>query len=82
LVVRPLLHSPSSLKCEEGKTYNENIQFMHTIIQDIFKSKTSIVEFLHKCRRGWSSSEQAGPKITSLALVYIAKSVEDKGVEQ
>jgi hypothetical protein len=55
---------------------------MHTIIQDIFKSKTSIVEFLHKCRRGWSSSEQAGPKITSLALVYIAKSVEDKGVEQ
>jgi hypothetical protein len=32
LVVRSLLHSPSSLECEEGKAYNEKIQFAHMII--------------------------------------------------
>ncbi len=38
-------HSPSFLECEEGKAYNEKMQFAHTIIQDIYRSKTYVVEF-------------------------------------
>jgi hypothetical protein len=58
LVVRSPLHSPSSSKREEGKKkYNEKIQFGHLIIQGIFISRTSEIEFLHKCKKGWSSSE-------------------------
>jgi hypothetical protein len=36
LVIRSPLHSPSFLECEEGKANNENMQFAHTIIQDIY----------------------------------------------
>jgi hypothetical protein len=28
LIVRSPLHSPSSLECEEGKAYNEKMQFL------------------------------------------------------
>jgi hypothetical protein len=57
MAVRSLSHSPSSSECEEGNVYNDNMQFAHTIIQDIHRSRTSTIEFLHKCRRGWSSNE-------------------------
>jgi hypothetical protein len=32
LAVRSVLHSPSSLECEKGKQYHENVQFAHSII--------------------------------------------------
>jgi hypothetical protein len=77
-----LPHSPSSLKCEKGKAYNEKMQFAHIIIQDLCKIRTYAVEFLYICKRGWSSSVQARPRITSVDLVNIEESEEDKGVEQ
>jgi hypothetical protein len=57
LEVRSPLHSPSFLECEEGKTYNEKMQFAHTIIQDIYRFGTFAVEFLHICKKGWNSNE-------------------------
>jgi hypothetical protein len=57
------------------------MQFAHSIIQDIYRLGRSIVEFLHRHKRGWSTSEQVGPKTTPMDLVYIEKSDEDKGVE-
>jgi hypothetical protein len=44
--VRSLLHSLSFLECEESKTYNEKMQFVHMIIQNIYRSKT-LLEFLN-----------------------------------
>jgi hypothetical protein len=82
LVVRSLLHSPSSSECEKGKTYNEKMQFAHMIIQDIYRFETFAIEFLHKCKKGWSSREQVGPKAALVDLMNIEKSYEDKGVEQ
>jgi hypothetical protein len=43
LAIRLLLHSSSSLKCAEGKAYNEKIYFVPTIIQDINTTRTSAV---------------------------------------
>ncbi len=54
---------------------------MHTLIQDIYRSKTSTIEFLHICKRGWSSSEQARPITTLMDPIYIEELVEDEGVE-
>jgi len=50
LVVRLQSHSSSSSKCVEGKAYNEKIQFVHMIIQNINTIKTSLVEFLCKSK--------------------------------
>jgi len=50
LTVRLLLHSSSSSECAEGKVYNENIQFAHTIIQDIYTTGTLTIEFLRRSR--------------------------------
>jgi hypothetical protein len=55
-------HSPSSSECEEGKEYNEKMQFVLSIIPDIYGLETSIIEFLHRRKKGWSSNEQARPK--------------------
>jgi hypothetical protein len=82
LAIRLSSHSPSSLECEEGKAYNEKIQFAHTIIQDIYKTETSIVKFLCKHKRGWSSSVQTRLRATSMDLVNIEQYEDDKGVEQ
>jgi hypothetical protein len=41
------------------------------IIQDIYKLGTYAVEFLRRCKRGWSSSVQARPGATSMDLVNI-----------
>jgi hypothetical protein len=38
-------HSPSSLECEEGKVYNEKIQFAQMIIHDTYRFGTSVIEF-------------------------------------
>jgi hypothetical protein len=56
------------------------MKFAHSIIQDIYKLGTSKVEFLHKHKKGWSTSEQVGPKATLVDLVYIEELDEDKGV--
>jgi hypothetical protein len=75
-------HSPSFSECEEGKAYNEKMQFAHTIIEDIYKFETYAVEFLCICRKGcWNSSEQAKPRATLVDLMNIEKSKENKGVE-
>jgi hypothetical protein len=81
LVVRSSLHSPSFSECEEGKGNNEKMQFVHTIIQDTCKIKTSTIEFLCRHRRGWSSSEQAGPGATLLDSMHIEELKENEGVE-
>lgn len=54
------LHSPSSLECEEGKQYHEKMQFTHSIIQDIYRSRSYVVEFWKRRRRSWSSRDQRG----------------------
>jgi hypothetical protein len=51
LVVRSSSHTSSSLECVEGKAYNEKIQFVHKIIQDIDTIGTFVVEFLCRNRR-------------------------------
>jgi len=61
--------------------YIEKMQCAHTIIQDIYRFETSIVEFLHKHKRGWSSNEQARPIVPLMDLVYIDESKEVEGVE-
>jgi hypothetical protein len=71
LAIRLLPHSPSSSECEEGKAYNERMQFVHTIIQDIYKIGTSTIEFLRRRRRGWSSNEQVGLGATLVDLMHI-----------
>ncbi len=76
-----MLHSPSFSKCEEGKMYNEKMQFLHTIIQNIYKSGTFAIEFLHKHERGWSSNVQVGPRVTLVNLMNIKELEEDEGVE-
>lgn len=58
-------------ECEEGKTYNENMQFAHTIIQDIYRTRTSTIEFLHRRRKSRSLSVQVGPKAIYVHLVNI-----------
>jgi hypothetical protein len=52
LAIRLLPHSPSSSKCGKGKVYNEKMQFMHMTIQDIYRTRTSTVEFLYIRKRG------------------------------
>lgn len=46
------IYSLPSLDCEEGKQYHEKMQFAHSIMQDIYKSKSFEVEFLRRQRRG------------------------------
>ncbi len=82
LAMKLPLHSPSSSKCEEGKQYHEKMQFVHSIIQNIYKLGTSVVEFLRRQRKGWSSNKQGGLGITLVDLVCIHKLDEKKGVEQ
>ncbi len=38
------IDSSSFSKCEEGKQYHEKMQFAHSIIQDIYRSRTSKIE--------------------------------------
>jgi hypothetical protein len=45
LAIRSPPHSSSSLECQEGKVYNEKMQFMQTIIHNVYKTRTSVVEF-------------------------------------
>ncbi len=51
LVVRSSSNSSSSSECAKGKMYNEKMQFVQTIIHNIYKTGTSIVEFLHKSKK-------------------------------
>ncbi len=45
VVMRSLPHSLSSLECEEGKQYHEKMQFAHSIIQNIYRSRSPVVNF-------------------------------------
>jgi hypothetical protein len=81
LVKRSPPQLPSSLKCEEGKTYNEKMQFEQIIIHNIYISETSTVKLLHRHKRGWNVSEQEGPIITLMDLMNIElESKEDEVV--
>ncbi len=51
LFVRLLPNSSSFSKCVEGRTYNEKIQFAQMIIQDIYKIRTYVIEFLAKQKK-------------------------------
>jgi hypothetical protein len=50
-------HSSSSSKCAEGKVYNEKMQFVQTIIYDIYRTGAFVFEFLHKSKRNWCARE-------------------------
>lgn len=78
LVVRLLPHSSSSWKCEEGKVYNDKMQFANTIIQNMYKFKTSTIEFLHKCIRSCSLNEQAESIATLVDPMNIEELDENK----
>jgi hypothetical protein len=52
------------------------------IIHDIYKTRTSEIEFLHKCKRSWRANEQEGSETTSMDLVFNEELEEDKVVEQ
>jgi hypothetical protein len=57
LALRSPLHSSSLLECVKRKVYNENIQFMQMIIQDIITIRTFVIDFLHKSKRHWRPKE-------------------------
>jgi hypothetical protein len=44
----------------------------------MYKSRTYVVEFLRRQRRGWSSSEY---RATTMYLVYIREADKEEGVE-
>jgi hypothetical protein len=66
MVVKSLLHSPSCSECEERKQYHKKMQFAHSIIQNIHRSRSSIVKFLKRRIKGLSSSKQGGPRATPM----------------
>ncbi len=82
LTIRSLSHSSSSLKCAEGKAYNEKIQFVQTIIYNCDIIGTSTIEFLRKRKQHWHAREQIGLGATLIDLMCIEKSEEDKAEEQ
>jgi hypothetical protein len=51
LAIRLSSHSSSSSERVERKAYNEKIQFVHILIQDINTIGTSINHFLRRSRR-------------------------------
>jgi hypothetical protein len=55
---------------------------MHTVIQDIYKIRTSVIEVLCKRKKGWSSNVQVGPRAISVDPMNIENLKKDKGVEQ
>jgi hypothetical protein len=82
LAIRSSPHSSSSSECEEGKTYNEKMQFSHTIIHDIYRTRTFAIEFLWRSKRSWRASEQKGPRITLVDPMFIEELEEDEAMEQ
>jgi hypothetical protein len=66
LVVRLSPHSASSLKCAEGKVYNENMQFARMINHDTCRTRTSTIEFFRRSKRSWHARELIGPGATSI----------------
>jgi PAB1-binding protein PBP1 len=60
LVVKSLSHSLSYSKCEEGKQYHEKMKFVYSIIQDIYRSKKSTLEFFRRQKKvGIQASKEA-----------------------
>jgi hypothetical protein len=56
------------------------MQFAHSIIQDIYKSRSYAVEFWKRQRRSWSSREQGGLRVTPMDLIHIQE-LNEKGVK-
>ncbi len=71
----------SSSKRAKGKSYNEKIQFAKMIIQYINITRTYVVEFLCRSKRCWCVKEQIGPRATSIDVMFIEESQEDKAME-
>jgi len=57
LVIRSSPHSSSMLECVKGKVYNEKIQFVQIIIEDINKTRTFVIEFLRISKKSWHPKE-------------------------
>jgi hypothetical protein len=51
LVIRSLPYASSSSECAKGKVYNEKIQFVQTIIQNINTIRTFVIDFLHRSKQ-------------------------------
>jgi len=51
LIIRSLPYSSSSSECAKGKVYNEKIQFVQTIIQNINTIRTFVIDFLHRSKQ-------------------------------
>jgi hypothetical protein len=71
VVMRSSPHSLSSVECEEGKQYHEKMQFAHSIIENIYRSRSYVVKFLQRQKRGWSSREEGGPRATLVDPIQI-----------
>jgi hypothetical protein len=54
---------------------------MHTIIQNIDTTQTSLVEFLHRSKGCWHPKEETRLGATLIDLVFIEKSEDYKAVE-
>ncbi len=78
LAIKSLPHSSSSSACAKGKVYNEKIQLVHMIIQDIKTIGTSTVEFLCRSKQCWRAREQIGPRVTLIDLACIEESEEEE----
>jgi len=52
------------------------------IIQDINTIKISVIGFLHKSKRHWCPKKQTRPRATSIDLMFIKESKDDKVMEQ
>ncbi len=83
MVVRSPPHSSSFSECAKKKAYNQKIQFVQTIIQDIDTiGKSHEVEFLCKSKKCWLTKEHKGPKATLVDSIFVEESKEDKVVEE
>ncbi len=57
------------------------MQFVQTIIHDIYRTRTSAIEFLCRSRRSWHAREQTRPRATSVDPVFIEELEEDETME-
>jgi hypothetical protein len=82
LVIRSPPHSSSSSKCAKRKAYSEKIQFAQMIIQNIYTTRTSTMEFLCRSRQRWHARKHTRLGATPIDLVCIEELEEDEVKEQ
>jgi hypothetical protein len=61
--------------------YNEKMQFVQTVIHNIYRTRTSTFEFLRKSKRSWCTREEIGPGVTLVDLMVVEELEEDEVVE-